>query len=46
MLKYYVDVMHLVVYANDVQVYNVSMKKRVSPINVGTKIDIIYRHGS
>ena len=46
MLKYYMDVMHQVVYANDVQVFNVSMRKRVNASNVGTKIDIIYRHGS
>ena len=43
MLKFYMDVLHEVVYVNDLQVFNTSMKKRVDPTNVGTKIAIIYR---
>ena len=43
MLKFYMDVLHDIIYVNDLQVYAVSMKKKVKPCNIGTKLHVIYR---
>ena len=43
MLKFYMDVLHDIIYVNDLQVYAVSMKKKVKPHNIGTTLHVIYR---